>query len=113
MHKKLYRITNTAICGINRESLKQERKAKNLEAGVDEEKVNHSEWPHKITKGPHHPHKQKFFSEIAIGQHFALAGTKEDSRYVKINAEESRDHNGTLVVWTAKAKVFTISKTAQ
>lgn len=58
--KKVYQITGTDISGATKQELKAQRNELNTKAlGRPHHEVEANQWPHRITKGPQHPHLVK------------------------------------------------------
>ncbi len=72
--RKNYQITGTSTYAASKQELKTERDTLNKAAGVDITKVPAAAWPHKITKGPEHPHITPFFREVRLGAKFRYDG---------------------------------------
>lgn len=58
--KKVYQITGTEIFGTTKQELKPKRNELNDKAlGRSHADTVANQWPHRITKGPDHPHLAK------------------------------------------------------
>lgn len=92
---RIYAIRGTDITGATKEELKAKRAELNLAAGFPEVETKKDKevipaapantWPHRITKGPDHPHVKPLFNEVKIGTVVSLAG----NHFRKLNQHEA------------------------